>query len=345
MKFIRRREWLALSSASLLNACGGGGGGGDSTPTTTTLTLSGPSSGVVNAASAAFTVAVSGPVAADIVVTPSSGGGGGSFAPATVTLTAGAPSATFTYTPATAGAKTISVTNNQGLANPASLAFAATDASANPTFANVASGRGADNVSQQSTASVTLMANRLALLTVVNVINVPNVPTVAGWTLVASHVIGAINRVSVFRRMSASSSTQSHVINFGGQLQFFNRWSIDQSSANVNTGGMNGSGAIVQFKVGGQLNDTGPVQNCLLTFDSAFASSANSTFAAFGASASSASPTVGSGFTELSRPGVGASSERALFVEYKPAADTTADMAWSAPYDVWTGIAVEIAAG
>jgi hypothetical protein len=341
MKLICRRDWLALSSTSLLSACGGGGGGGDSTPTTTTLTLSGPSSGLVNAASAAFTVAVGGPVAADIVVTPNSGSGGGSFVPATVTLTAAAPSATFTYTPTTTGAKTISVTNNQGLANPASLTFAATAASANPTFANVASGRGVDNVSQQSTASVTLMANRLALLTVVNVLNVPNVPTVAGWTLVASHVIGAINRVSVFRRMSDSISTQSHVINFGGQVQLFNRWSIDQSSANVNTGGTNGSGAIVQAKVGGQV---GVVQNCLLTFDSAFASSANTTFAAFGASASSASPTVGSGFTELSRAGVEPFGTRALFVEYKPAADTTADMAWSAPYDVWTGIAVEIAA-
>jgi hypothetical protein len=342
MTFLRRREWLALSSASLLNACGGGGGGGDGAPTTTTLSLSGPSSGLLNVASAAFTVAVSGPVAADIVVTLNSGGGGGSFGPATVTLTAGAPSATFTYTPTTSGNKTISITNNQGLANPASLTFAATDSSANPTFTNIANGKGATTATQQATASVTLSANRLALLTVVSVATHPNVPTVAGWTLVASHVTGDLNRVSVFRRMATSASTQSYLINFGGQATSFNRWSIDQSSANVNTSGTNGAGAVVQVKGGGQV---GVVQNCLLTFDSSFASSANSTFAAFGASASSAMPTAGSGFAELSRAGVEPFGERALFVEYKPAADTTADMTWSAPYDVWTGIALEIAAG
>lgn len=337
MRFTSRRAWLALTSASLLSACGGGGGG--DAPTSLAVTLSGPSSGVVNTPSTHFTVGANGPVGTTIVVTPSSSGGG-TFTPTTVTLTAGAPTATFTYTPTTTGARTISVTNNQGLTNPASITFTATASSANPTFTNVASGKGADNATQQSTASVTLMANRLALLTVVSVINVPNVPTVAGWTLVASHVIGDINRVSVFRRMSASDSTQAYLINFGTQAQFFNRWSIDQSSANVNTSGTNGSGAVVQVKGGGAV---GTVQNCLVTFDSAFSSTANSTFAAFGASAGNATPTVGSGFTELSRAGVEPFGNRALFVQYKPAADTTADMAWSASYDVWTGVAVEVA--
>lgn len=340
MKSTSRRAWLAFTSSSLLSACGGGGGG--DAPTTTTLTLSGPTSGVVNVTSTDFTVSVSGPVGADIVVTPSSGSGGGTFSPTAVTLTPGAPTATFTYRPTTTGAKAIGVTNNQGLTNPASIAFTATASSTNPTFTNIASGMGADNATRQSTTSVTLTANRLALLSVVSVANVPNVPTVAGWTLVASHVVGNINRVSVFRRMSASDSTQSPLIDFGGQVQFFNRWSIDQSGANVNTSGTNGSGAIVQFKRGGEV---GVVQNCLLTFDAPFSSAAHSTFAAFGGSVASATPTAGSGFTELSRAGVEPFAERALFVEYKPAADTTADMAWSATYDVWTGIAVEIAAG
>lgn len=341
MKFTSRRAWIAYTSTSLLSACGGGGGDGASA--TLGVTLSGPSSGTVNAPSANFTVGASGPLGADIVVTPSSGNGGGTFTPTTVTLTASAPTATFTYTPTTTGAKTISVTNNQGLPNPASINFTATTASTtNPTFSHVASGRGANNATQLSTTSVTLAANRLALLSVVSVINVPHVPTVAGWTLVATHVVGDINRVSVFRRMSASSSTQAYVIDFGGQAQFFTRWSIEQSGANVNTSGSNGSGAVVQVKRGGQV---GTVQNCLITFDSAFSSTAHSTFAAFGASSSDATPTVGSGFTELSRVGVERFGERALFVQYKPAADTTADMAWSAPYDVWTGVAIEVAAG
>ena len=341
MKSTSRRAWLAFTTSSLLGACGGGGGANASTATA--VTLSGPSSGTVNVASTQFTVGVNGPVGASVVLTPSSGSGGGTFTPASATLTAAAPTASFTYTPTTAGAKTIDVANNQGLANPTSIAYTVTASSAtNPTFTNVASGAGASSATQQATATVTLAANRLALLSVVSVINVPNVPTVAGWTLVASHVVGDINRVSVFRRMSASDSTQSYLIDFGGQSQFHNRWSIDQSSANVNTSGTNGSGAIVQFKRGGEV---GVVQNCLLTFDTAFSSPANSTFAAFGGSVFTATPTVGSGFTELSRPGVGGSAERALFVQFKAAPDTTADMAWSAPYDVWTGIAVEVAAG
>ena len=340
MKITNRRAWLAFTSSTLLSACGGRGG--DDAPTSTAVTLSGPSSGIVNGTSTNFTVGTNGPVGANVVVTPSSGSGGGTFTPTSVTLTTGAPTATFTYTPTTTGAKTISVTNNQGLTNPASIAYTVTASSTNPTFTNVASGNGANNATQQSTTSVTLTANRLALLSVHSVINVPNVPTVAGWILVDSHVIGGIHRVSVFRRMSASDSTQSHLIDFGGQVQFFNRWSIDESSANINTSGTNGSGAIVQFKHGGEV---GVVQNCLLTFDSAFSSAANSTFAAFGGSMWTATPTAGSGFTELSRAGVNARGEGALFVQYKPAADTTADMAWSATYDVWTGVALEVAAG
>ena len=340
MNTTSRRAWLACTSSYLLSACGGGST--NNAPIAIAVTLSGPSSGGVNVTSTNFTVGASGSVGASIVVTPSSGSGGGTFIPATVTLTTGAPTATFTYTPTTTGAKTISVTNNQGLTNPANITYAATAPSTNPTFTNVASGKGADNATQQSTTSVTLRANRLALLSVVSVINVPNVPTVAGWILVDSHAIGGINRVSVFRRMSASDSTQSYLIDFGGQVQFFNRWSIDQSGADVNTSGTNGSGAVVQVKHGGAV---GVVQNCLLTFDSAFSSAANSTFAAFGGSVFSATPTAGSGFTELSRAGVEPFGERALFVEYKPAADTTADMAWSATYDVWTGVAVEVAAG
>ena len=337
-----RRAWLALAGTTLLGACGGGGGGGgDGPPTSTTLSLTGPGSGSVNVASSSFTVSVSGPVTADIVVTPGSGGGGGAFAPPAVTLTAAATSATFVYTPTSAGTKSIGVTNNQGLANPANVDYSVTAPSgANPTFAHIASGKGADNATQQTTASVTLLANRLALLTVVNVVNVPNVPTVAGWTLVATHVIGDINRVSIFRRMAAVDSTQTPVISFGGQVQFYNRWSIEQSGASINTGGTNGSGAIVQVKRGGAV---GVVQNCLITFDAPFASAAHSTFAAFGGSVASAAPTAGSGFTELARPGVEPFGNRALYVQYKPAADTTADMAWSATYDVWTGIALEIA--
>ena len=58
-----------------------------------------------------------------VTATPSDGGGGGAFSPPSVALTTGLPSATFTYTPASYGAKTISVVNSGSLVNPANLTF------------------------------------------------------------------------------------------------------------------------------------------------------------------------------------------------------------------------------
>ena len=90
-----------------------------------TYSLTGPSSGTVSVPSTNFTVAlpVGGVVLATVTVTPSDGGGGGTFTPTTVDLTTGAPSATFTYTPGSVGTKTISVTNDGGLTNPANLTY------------------------------------------------------------------------------------------------------------------------------------------------------------------------------------------------------------------------------
>jgi hypothetical protein len=90
-----------------------------------TYTLTGPSSGEVSMASTNFTVTLSGPVIGTVTVTPSDASGG-TFTPTTVNLTTGAPSATFVYTPASVGTKTISVTNSAGLINPASLTYTAT---------------------------------------------------------------------------------------------------------------------------------------------------------------------------------------------------------------------------
>jgi hypothetical protein len=91
----------------------------------TTYSLSGPSSGTVGVPSADFTVALPGgaTVPAPVTVTPSDGGGGGTFTPASVTLNTATPSATFKYTPASTGAKTISLTNNGALSDPPSRTY------------------------------------------------------------------------------------------------------------------------------------------------------------------------------------------------------------------------------
>jgi hypothetical protein len=90
---------------------------------TPSYTLTGPSTGNVGVASTNFTVVLSGTVIGTLTITPSSGGGGGTFTPSTVALTTGAPTATFTYTPSSGGTKTISTTNNGGLANPGSISY------------------------------------------------------------------------------------------------------------------------------------------------------------------------------------------------------------------------------
>jgi len=91
----------------------------------TAVTMTGPTSGAVGVASTNFTIGANGTITGTRVVTPSDGGGGGTFTPSTVSISAATPTATFTYTPASAGAKTISVTNDGGLTNPANITYTA----------------------------------------------------------------------------------------------------------------------------------------------------------------------------------------------------------------------------
>lgn len=92
----------------------------------TAVTMSGPSGGVSGAASASFTVGANGPIAGTVIITPSDSSAGGSFAPLTISISSGTPTGSFTYTPSSAGGKTISVSNNAGLTNPANITYTAT---------------------------------------------------------------------------------------------------------------------------------------------------------------------------------------------------------------------------
>lgn len=91
----------------------------------TTLTNASPSNGYVGVASTNFTVGANGAITGTVVVTPNDGGAGGTFNPTTVSISSASPTGTFTYTPSTIGAKTISTTNNGGLANPTSVTYTA----------------------------------------------------------------------------------------------------------------------------------------------------------------------------------------------------------------------------
>lgn len=92
----------------------------------TAVTLSGPSAGYTNVASSNFTVGTDYALQSSVTVTPSDSGGGGTFTPASVVISSGTPTATFTYTPTTVGTKSISVTNDGSLTNPAPISYSVT---------------------------------------------------------------------------------------------------------------------------------------------------------------------------------------------------------------------------
>lgn len=92
----------------------------------TAISVSGPATGTAGAASTNFTVSANGTITGTVVVTPSATGC--TFSPATVSISSGSPTATFTCTAATAGAKTISFTNNGGLTNQGNLTYTASAA-------------------------------------------------------------------------------------------------------------------------------------------------------------------------------------------------------------------------
>lgn len=111
---------LAQASASFKAAASGA----------TTTTLTGPSSGTVGVASTNFTVGADGSITGTVTVTPSDGGGGGTFTPTSVAISSGTPTATFTYTPASTGAKSITLSNNGGLSNPSAWTYTSNAAGA-----------------------------------------------------------------------------------------------------------------------------------------------------------------------------------------------------------------------
>lgn len=97
----------------------------------TAITNVGPTTGFISEPSTSFTLALSpvnGTTSGDVHATLSDGGAGGTFLPSNVlTLNTATQSLAYTYTPATAGAITISVTNDGGLSNPTNLTYTSVD--------------------------------------------------------------------------------------------------------------------------------------------------------------------------------------------------------------------------
>jgi hypothetical protein len=105
------------------------------------LTAPETASGPVASHSDLFTVSLPTLSAVDAVVTVTpTDGAGGTFIPASAKLSNLNPVAHFTYLPASPGSKTISVTNDSGLADPPDVTYTAKIVAVNYTLTGPASG-------------------------------------------------------------------------------------------------------------------------------------------------------------------------------------------------------------
>jgi len=231
----------------------------------TAVTMSGPSGGVSGVASTNFSIGANGTITGTVIVTPSDSAGGGTFAPTTVSISSGSPTGTFTYTPASAGAKTVSVTNNGGLTNPSNITYTAT---APPLYSTV-------------TATDTITGQNIMLL-------VPDAGSAhpynpANQTPVIIHVHGAGETESGLTTDSLKFTSRDALINAGYILAASNahgnNWGTQASvddyvalekyiRANYNVkgvalwgqsmGGLDALSVVAQGKI--------PVTGCLLTY-------------------------------------------------------------------------------
>lgn len=109
-------------------------------PAAAKVIVSGPTTGTALYPSTDFTVGVDGFIVANVVVTPSDNAGGGTFAPTSITLTPTTPVATFKYTPASAGSKSLSFTNASSLTNPTAITFTVAAGTLQPRNVNIVLG-------------------------------------------------------------------------------------------------------------------------------------------------------------------------------------------------------------
>lgn len=212
------------------------------------------------------------------------------------------------------------------------------------TKTNLTSGSNTTDATSFQTANITPTANRLVLVAVLSSIasTPPNAPTLTGngltyvkITEVTFHTIASPwSRLSLWRAMGASPTTGRITIDFGAQTQGCCVWSVSEYDG-INTGGTNGSGAIVQSQIAQADASAGPLAVTL----SAFGHADNATFAAFG-SGLNGSFSPNGGLTEIHDT---ATSSPATTLEtcWSASNDTSPDATPNTTGDL-AGIAIEI---
>lgn len=210
-------------------------------------------------------------------------------------------------------------------------------------YASLATSGSNTDASSYTTASISPTANNLVLAWVYSAAgSTPNVPTVSGggvtWVQVATVLDSTSQkRLTLFRAMSAVSTSGTVTFDFGGQTQTGCTWSIIQYD-HVSTRGTNGSGAIVQTDTEASAGSVSSLTSTL----SSFASTQNAAVGGFGYALNSTDGVVGSGFTHTGERNQG-SPNMAMLTEFRNSPDTTVDMSIGASSVPMVGISAELA--
>jgi hypothetical protein len=223
------------------------------------------------------------------------------------------------------------------------------------SFSNLTSGQGTAATSF-TTASVAPAGNQLLLLAVSCRVATgsiqPPTPTITGngltWELVdatnghADYDATGVDRSTLFlfRSMGVSPSSGTIVIDFVTMTLTQCDWALDQSSAEVDTSGTNGSGAVVQTAK----NEAGNNVNTLTVTLAAFGDAVNNAaYGAFSHQHNSEATSPGAGFTELVDVAP-TGNLCTLETEWVLGQDTSVDASWATATNRSGGIAVEVKA-
>jgi hypothetical protein len=212
---------------------------------------------------------------------------------------------------ATAGGTPITQTASVTVTDqpPAGITHTLLTAGTNPT-----------NLSVYTTASISPAPNTLITIAVLSQrsYGASVAPTVTGggmaaWTQVASVTFDVLatplRRMTIYRAMSGAPGSGPITITFAGN-QSNAQWIVSQWDG-VETGGTNGSGAIVQTG-----SNAADAVNGLGTTLAAFASAANVAYGVFGVNSNVAAITPGSGFTEIAEVPSGENTPGSLMAEW-----------------------------
>jgi hypothetical protein len=192
-----------------------------------------------------------------------------------------------------------------------------------------------------ATTSKSPTANRLQLIAVASARASGSIatPTVSGcnltWVQVATQTyFGSLCRITLFRAMGASPTTGVLTIDFGGQTQDGASWQWCEVP-NTDTGGADGSAAVVQSAVNNGSSTTPSVTLA------AFADADNGTIGFFASRDNVGTWAVGTGFTQI---GSAAGNYPRSLSEYNVGNDTTVDAGLTTGTPDFGAIAVEIKA-